>query len=178
MLNWFSKRTSEARNAHEIYGSIVAMTRTPGLYSGIGVEDTLEKRFELLILHMFVVLCWLNGLQGNHEKLKQALVDCFFEDIETITRQAGVGDLAVPKKMRRLAAQYTARMEAYQAAVDSKGKKPMESLLSEIFFEGDPQQREKSGALAGYLMTCEKHLAPRSLDWVLANLDSIATDEG
>jgi cytochrome b pre-mRNA-processing protein 3 len=56
MFSWITSRTRRRRNAQKIYGSIVALSRTPALYSDYGVPDTVEGRFEILVLHMFAAL--------------------------------------------------------------------------------------------------------------------------
>lgn len=136
MLNRILKRSNDVRNAHEIYGSIVTMTRAPALYSDIGVPDTLEKRFELLMLHMFIFLTRLNERKDDAAALRQSLVDCFFEDVEATSRQVGVGDLSVPKKMRQMAAVFSGRMNDYKVAMSGDNADEGRALLKEIFDDG------------------------------------------
>lgn len=178
MLKPIWKRSADERNAHQLYGSIVTMTRMPALYTRIGVPDTLEKRFELLMLHMYLVLSWLNKLEGRHEKLKQELVDKFFEDTETVSRQVGVGDLSVPKKMRQLARMFETRMGAYQAASDKNGHQAMQSLLHENFFGNAPEHSGAAAALNDYVKRFESRLATQSMNSALENIEDIALAEG
>jgi cytochrome b pre-mRNA-processing protein 3 len=119
MLNWISRRNFPRRAATALYGRIVAQSRLPQFYAELGVPDDVEGRFELLVLHVFLGLEALRR-QKDGEAVSQALVDAFFADLDTSLRELGIGDLAVPKRMRVLAARAYARFDAYrQAAGDS-----------------------------------------------------------
>ena len=39
-----------------LYGAIVAQARTPALYTDLGVPDTVEGRFEMVVAHMALAL--------------------------------------------------------------------------------------------------------------------------
>lgn len=152
ILNWISSRTRRKRNAHDFYGSIVAAARNPALYSELGVPDTLEGRFEMLVLHMFVFLERLNNQNGDdHHEFKQELVDLFFADMDATTRQAGVGDMAVPKKMRELGRVFAERMETYQAAFAASGEDVLARELENVIFTKTPHSGKCAEKLGTYL---------------------------
>lgn len=135
MFRWFSRRRHLERTAHNLYGSIVAASRRPELFSAYGVPDTVEGRLELLIAHMFLVL---ERLSGEDEKgIAQALVDLFFADMDTSMRELGVGDMAVPKKMRQLASAVNSRWDAYGEAVTAGDGKRFAELVGDAFSPGD-----------------------------------------
>lgn len=167
MLNRLFKRSNDVRNAHDIYGSIVAMTRTPALYTDIGIADTLEMRLELLMLHMFVFLSWLNGKDEDTTALRQALVDRFFADVEATSRQAGVGDLAVPKKMRQMAAVFSERMNGYKSALFGTDANRAGALLEAIFNENETHACD-TGALQSYVSGLQGRLSTISVAQLLA----------
>jgi cytochrome b pre-mRNA-processing protein 3 len=151
MLQWISRHTRRRRNAHNLYGSIVAMTRAPSLYRELCVPDTLEGRFEMHTLHMFVFLDRLGNGGDDGASLRQTLVDQFFADMELTTRQTGVGDLAVPKKMRRLAAVFSDRLSAYQAAIADSDSRALPNLLAENVYAESEQGAKCAARLARYV---------------------------
>ena len=61
MLTWITRRAERRTNAHDLYGSIVALSRSASIYAMLQVPDTVEGRFEILVLHMFACLERLNG---------------------------------------------------------------------------------------------------------------------
>ena len=93
---------SEASTNQKLYGAIVAQARLPVFYRSFGVPDTLQGRFALLALHLFAVLYRLKSEGGEGRALSQELIDQFSKDMETVLRELGVGDVRVPKAMRRL----------------------------------------------------------------------------
>ena len=91
-------------DAAKLYGAIVAQARLPVFYQELGMPDTLEGRFVVLSLHLFAVLHRLKPRGHAASSLAQDLIDRFSDDMETVLREIGVGDLAIPKRMRGLAA--------------------------------------------------------------------------
>lgn len=163
MLQWISRHTSRRRNAHNLYGSIVAMTRAPSLYCELRVPDTLEGRFEMHTLHMFVFLDCLGRGGDDGAPLRQELVDQFFADMETTTRQAGVGDLAVPRKMRRLAAVFSDRLTAYRAAIADSDTRALPNLLANNIYAESEQGAQCATSLARYIRRLRTDLSSLSL---------------
>lgn len=136
MLTWFTKRAQRKANAHNLYGSIVALSRAPALYDKLHVPDEIENRFEVLVFHMFACLLRLNGEELS---LAQDIVDNFFADMDTTSRELGVGDVAVPKKMRGLAAVFEERMAGYKTATEATDKKILtKKLKKNIYGATDP----------------------------------------
>ena len=132
MLSWFVERRHRKRTAQNLYGSIVAQTRKPAFYAELGVPDTVEGRFELLVLHVFLVLDGLRGAGAKGEALAQQLVDIFIADMDTTMRELGVGDMAVAKKMRSLADVLYERLADYREALgESADNERLKQLLSE-----------------------------------------------
>ena len=81
----------------------------------MGVADTIDGRFEMIVLHLFLVL---NRLKGEGvEDLRQNLTDEFFSDMDRSLRELGVSDVAVGKKVRKIAESYYGRVTAYDRAL-------------------------------------------------------------
>lgn len=114
----FKKRDSGRRKTIErLYGAIVAQARAPAFYRDFGVPDTVEGRFDFLVLHMHLVNARLSAEGEAGVALGQELLDRFFEDMDASLREIGIGDLTVPKKMRTLAEAYLGRSASYGPAI-------------------------------------------------------------
>src|ERR1700728_4402512 len=50
------RRRLHNRNIHALYGMIVAQARSRAFYADYGVPDTVEGRFELIVLHLVLLL--------------------------------------------------------------------------------------------------------------------------
>jgi cytochrome b pre-mRNA-processing protein 3 len=102
--------------AQKLYGAIVAQARLPVFYQAFGVPDTLEGRFVVLSLNLFAVLHRLKA-DREAQALAQELIDQFSADMETVLREIGVGDISIPKKVRRLAASSAGLLQSYEEAL-------------------------------------------------------------
>lgn len=100
---------------------IVTQAREPIFYRDLGVPDTVNGRFDLLLLHLWLLLRRLRTVQGAAE-LSQALFDRFCEDMDDNLREMGVGDQTVPKRMRAFGEAFYGRVQAYDQAMDAGGE--------------------------------------------------------
>src|SRR4029077_480171 len=110
-------------------GMIVAQARSPEFYRGYGVPDTVEARLDMIMLHLVLVL---RGWSGTRDGRR--LFDRFCQDIDDNFREMGVGDLAVPKKMRRVAEAFYGRAKAYGAALAAADPAALEAAVSRNVF--------------------------------------------
>jgi cytochrome b pre-mRNA-processing protein 3 len=115
-FNQFSKPRGPLHGTIEaIYGMIVTQAREPVFYRELGVADTVNGRFDLLLLHLWMVLRRFRSANGAAEA-SQALFDHFCADMDANLREMGVGDLAVPKRMQAFGEAFYGRGAAYDAA--------------------------------------------------------------
>jgi cytochrome b pre-mRNA-processing protein 3 len=86
-FNHFRKPPFAQRGTIEaIYGMIVTQAREPGFYRDLGVPDTVNGRFDLLVLHLWLVLRRVRPTEGG-VSLSQALFDRFCEDMDANLRE-------------------------------------------------------------------------------------------
>ena len=118
-----------------IYGMIVTQAREPSFYRDLGVSDTVNGRFDLLVLHLWIVLRRFKPLEGG-APLSQALFDRFCEDMDANLREMGVGDIVVPKRMRAFGEAFYGRVAAYDVALD-QGQEPLAQALCKNILNGE-----------------------------------------
>lgn len=82
------------RSIDELYGAIVAQARSVVFYTAYGIPDTLEGRFDLIVLHMVLLLAALDHEGTPGRGIGQKLFDRFCRDLDASLREMGVGDLA------------------------------------------------------------------------------------
>jgi cytochrome b pre-mRNA-processing protein 3 len=137
ILPWF-RRGSQARTIHALYGAIVAQARSTPFFAEYGVPDTVEGRFDLIVLHLVLLLNRLDRLSASGRGLGQELFDAFCRDLDANLREMGTGDLAVPKKMQAFAEAFYGRQAAYGAALETADVRDFEKALARnIFPAGD-----------------------------------------
>ena len=113
-----------------VYDAIVASARQTKFYADMGVPDTLDGRFDMIVLHMFLVL---ERMKGEDEKFRQNLTDYFFMDMDRSLRESGVGDLTVGKKVRKMAEAFYGRINAYQNASEQGEAQWVEALERNVY---------------------------------------------
>ena len=95
----FTRDRGERRTIEAIYGMIVTQARRPEFYAELGVPDTVSGRFDMVVLHLWIVLHRLRRV-ASAGHLAQGLFDHFCNDMDANLREMGVGDLTVPKRMQ------------------------------------------------------------------------------
>jgi cytochrome b pre-mRNA-processing protein 3 len=148
-------RTDRESEAYAIYGALVSQARSPALYLHAGVPDTLEGRFEMVVLHAFLVLRRLKAAAGTEAEpakvFGQRLFDILFDDMDQTLREIGVGDLSVGKKIKGLASAFYGRVAAYEEGLDASDAAVLEDALRRnVFPETDPPA-VLVASLAGYV---------------------------
>jgi cytochrome b pre-mRNA-processing protein 3 len=134
-FNHFRKPLAPPRGTIEaIYGMIVAQAREPLFYQAMGVPDTVDGRFDMVLLHLWMVLRRLRPVEGG-ATLSQALFDHFCGDMDANLREMGVGDLTVPKRMQKFGEAFYGRAAAYDLALDA-GAEPLAQALCRNILDG------------------------------------------
>ena len=115
------KNTETQKQALDLYETALLNTRQTVFYETYGVPDTFDGRFDLLLLHIFIQLQRMMGAQAYTE-ISQALFDRTFQDMDQTLREMGIGDMGVPKHMKRMMNAFNGRMHSYQDALNDDTK--------------------------------------------------------
>jgi cytochrome b pre-mRNA-processing protein 3 len=152
----FRRRTRPA-TIPVLYGTIVAQARMPRFYQDYAIADTVNGRFDLIVLHLALVLDRL-ATEPALRDLGQRLFDCFWQDMDHNLREMGVGDLAVPRQMRRLGEGYYGRAQAYRAALGASDPNALGDALARNVYGGAPPDPGAPGRLAAYMREAARDL--------------------
>jgi cytochrome b pre-mRNA-processing protein 3 len=158
------RRGLPGRNIHALYGTIVAQARVAVFYTGYGVADSVTGRFELIVLHLVLILRRLDrddGLVPPARKIArmigQQLFDVFCRDLDDNLREMGVGDTAVPRQMRQFGEAFYGRQAAYRAALAAPDDRELEKTLARNIF-GVAGVDERAKRLARYARAAARQL--------------------
>ncbi len=119
MMRWFQDRKSRKEAAARLYDTVVAQSRLPVFYDRFGIADTIDGRFDLIILHVFLMVNRMGQLGPGGRKLSQALFDRMFKTMEPSLREMGIGDLGIPKHMKKMMKAFNGRLHVYHDAFES-----------------------------------------------------------
>ena len=164
----FSGRARVRHAAHRLYADLVAQARRPDFYLAGGVPDTVEGRFEMISLHVYVVLRRLRGADETGRRLSQYLFDAMFDDMDRNLREMGTGDLGVGRKVKGLAKVFYGRVRAYDRALDEAGNGALEAALAHSVFADAAVPAARVAALAAYLRRAARDSASWTLEALMA----------
>ena len=136
-LDRFFRPRATLAMGQKLYAGVVAQARTPALYEAYGVPDTVEGRFELYTVHVFLLLDRLRGQGARAGETSQALFDTYLGALDDALREMGVGDLSVGKKMRKLGEALYGRMSAYEKALREGDRDGFQASIARNVFESD-----------------------------------------
>jgi cytochrome b pre-mRNA-processing protein 3 len=136
MILQLFRRSLQSASIVSLYGMIVAQARQAAFYRAYGVPDTVDGRFEMITLHAVLVIGRLEGRPADLRRLGQGLFDAFCEDMDASMREMGVGDLTVPKKMRRIGEAFYGRQAVYREALTGPSDGQLAASLGRIVFAG------------------------------------------
>lgn len=146
-----------------LYFTIVAAARQPRFYSELHVPDTPLGRFEMMSLHMVLTLRRLRGANGPLRQIAQDLTDAYFLEVDHSLRELGIGDVAVPKRMKKLARMFYGRAQSYGDALEAGDAVELASALQRNI-RPDLAQWDGAAELANYVATASSSLEQQSLD--------------
>lgn len=119
MLAFLKKRNPYNQAARAVYALLLERVRSAVFYTEYGVPDTFDGRFDLLMLHLFMVVNRLADEGKDGRDFNQALFDAAFADMDQTLRERGIGDMGVPKHMRRMMRAFNGRVHAYSGAMNN-----------------------------------------------------------
>lgn len=166
MIMSFFRKDPNVTLAHNIYGQIVDQARNPWFYAECGAPDTPEGRFELLTIHVYLVLQKLKSHGDSAAALSQKIFDAFFENMDASLREMGVGDLSVGKRIRAMAEAFYGRVGAYEAAITEGGHEALHNALSRNVFE--EEQASGAPSLAKYILASKEVLGQTPIETIMA----------
>ena len=108
----------ENKQAKIIYQNIIKISRSKFFYLDLKLNDDFETRFDLIILHAFIIFFYYKNLNNEKSKISQDLFDFMFSDFENNLREMGFGDIAVNKKMKVFITAFYGRIAQYSKGTD------------------------------------------------------------
>jgi len=157
MIFQLFRRTPRGDTIASLYGTIVAQARAALFYQRYGVPDTVNGRFEMIVLHAVLLLRRLKAEPELAQRLGQGIFDWFCQDMDANLREMGVGDLAVPRAMRQFGEAFYGRQQAYEAALANDSDAQLTAALARNAYGAEPGDAARR--LAAYVREAVRHLA-------------------
>ncbi len=151
----FSK---EKETAHKLYHIIVRQARQESFYKDFCVADTFEGRFDMITLHMVLVMRRLKQDVDVTKKLSQALFDFMFDDVDLNLRELGIGDMGVLSRVKKLAKAFYGRLESYDLGLNQEDDAELGAALQRNLYQEKEASEENLAAIIAYMRRESAHL--------------------
>lgn len=170
MFGPFRRARESDAIAARLYGAIVAQARHPALYRDLGVPDTVDGRFEMVVLHTVLLIERLQGGDPTEQALAQPVFDLWCVDMDRSLRELGVGDFGVPKRMKDMSQRFYGRAAAYRAALAGKDEMALADAMARNIFGSDAPDAAPLAAYARSVAASLAAMPPGALVEVAPNL--------
>lgn len=179
IFKWFRGDDTLDEAAVEVYAKIVAQARHQSFYGDLFVPDTIDGRFDMLVLHAFLIFSRLKGESARIDELSQKVFDEMFLDLDHTLREMGVGDISVGKRIKKMARAFYGRAQAYEEAVMAGDREKLGQVLARNLFPDDGAPPEVIAHLSQYVLAAAAGLrAQPAEDFVAARFSFIDPRSG
>jgi len=163
----FFRRRPYRAAAHQLYVAAAEQSRHPALYETYGIPDTLDGRFDALVLHVFLILHRLRRQGDAALELGHEVVEVLVGDMDRTLRETGIADVGVGKRVKTMLKAFYGRIGAYDSGLsDTQGG--LEDGLLRNIYRGDAPGPEAVAGLADYVRYQAAVLAEQPLAAFLA----------
>lgn len=158
LLSFFTRGPDRSRHGAWIYNSLVEQARRPQFYESMEVPDTIDGRFDLIVLHAGLYLPRLKSVRAEGKALAQATFDQMFANMEESLRELGNGDMSVPKKIQKMVQAFYGRATAYDTALRGGDIAALRAALHRNVYRGADISNTRLDALATYVRAASEAL--------------------
>jgi cytochrome b pre-mRNA-processing protein 3 len=162
----FGKRSAPSVG-QKLYVAALAASRQVAFYQNNGAPDTVDGRFDLLIIHVWLLLRRLNQLEA--QALGQEVFDAMFVDMDNALRELGISDTAIGKRIKDMAKVFYGRAEAYNKALDENDTDALSKILNRNLYSDASPVRAFCDAMANYMQACERTISGQGIENIIEN---------
>ena len=137
--------------ANRLYVRAVEQARHPGFYLESGVPDTPDGRFDMIALHVGLLLRRLRKDRQRSADVAQALFDLMFSDMDQNLREMGIGDIGVGKRIKSMAQAFYGRLSAYEAGFESADDGMLVAALQRNLYRKTSPREDQVAGVAAYM---------------------------
>jgi len=118
---------------HEVlYKKILVQSYKDWFFKDLEVKNDINGRFEIIILHIFIIFNSLDQNNSENKLFKQNLLETFIDELESTYRELGISDNTFSKKMKIAAKSMYGRLHIYSDTINDR-KSFDEALLRNIW---------------------------------------------
>ena len=155
----FFKKKKYETVSHNIYQKIVTFSRNKIFYTKYKVPDTIDGRFDMIVLITIIVVFRLSKIKDEGINLSQEIFDIVFKDLDFSLRELGAGDVSVASNMKKFISSYMGRQKIYLKAFKNKNEKLLASAFENNIFRNNIQKKNLILLLSENIFKINKELS-------------------
>lgn len=156
------------QEAHLAYDALTAQARVSWFYEDGGVPDTIDGRFDMIVLHVFLLAHRLKAEGGEQaQEFSRLVMETFFSDMDRNLREMGVTDTGTGKRIKQMAQAFNGRMQAYEENLEDV-QKLRQSLHRNLYRESETVTPAQLGQMAEYVQKNAAHLQTQPLSDIVS----------
>ena len=142
------------------------------LYLQYKIIDTFENRFELLTIHIVLVVKAMksDSLMGN--KTIQKLFDEIFKYLDNSFRELGLGDKVIEMNLNKLLSIFLKKIKLYEQALSENNDSSLKKILINSIYKNEHPSNEKLYELIKYVRIQENYLLSK-VEKLISNKEKI-----
>ncbi|MBM3506951.1 MAG: hypothetical protein FJX64_04355 [Alphaproteobacteria bacterium] len=152
----------EPSAGRKLYFAVLAQSRLPAFYGSFGVPDTVDGRFDLVVLHAVLVFRRLRALGPEAALLSDETFEVMTADLDRSVRELGIGDMAVGRRVKAMARAFYGRAQAYESGLS--GTESLEDALRRNVYRTVTAPDALVGRLAEYVRAAAAGVGRQSLE--------------
>lgn len=150
-------RRKVSARAEPLYDQLMRASRQPVFYAELGVADSVEGRFEMLMLFVGLVVHRLSQEDAGRETARK-LSELFIDDMERSMREIGYDDSGLKRRLKKVVGAFYGRAEAAAAALASDRPAALADTLARNVY-GGAGDRQHVVRLADHVRDFARRLA-------------------
>ncbi len=138
--------------AHSLYLTAGEQSRLPLFYTDWQVEDSFDGRYDMLLIHVHLLIRRANGEPRPAPRLAQMLFEVMLKDMDQSLRLSGVGDIGIGHRVKKMSHAYYGRATAYDAALDKGDAQALKDALQRNVYRGREVEPATLDRLSAYVV--------------------------
>ena len=142
------------------------------IYLQYKIIDSFENRFELLTIHIVLVVKAMksDSLMGN--KTIQKLFDEIFKYLDNSFRELGLGDKVIEMNLNKLLSIFLKKIKLYEQALSENNDSSLKKILINSIYKNEHPSNEKLYELIKYVRIQENYLLSK-VEKLISNKEKI-----
>ncbi len=157
LFKWLKNRAEKRQRAENIYLLCANHARHPLFFESYQVPDSITGRYELLCIHVYLLLERLRR-EDDLRELSQTLTEILVKELERAYRDNGHADLSIPKNIKKLIGGFYTRAESYKKGIRKNNLHVLAMALHDYVYVNEGDKDERAQKLAIYMLAAHTHL--------------------